>query len=129
MEWKAGEFTSQTFVGFDKPSMPVKIAGWISGLWALDFRAFDDDSNEWVQGGWAMTHIPTGQKAFNILGLSLRQAQDVVEAIDAMAEWNFTDPSKAKSLSDVAKKAMADFQDILVRGGPVLSPEQLERNA
>lgn len=126
MDWKAGQFTTSTFVGEGKKPMPVNVAGWISERWALDFRAFEDESNEWVQGGWAMTHIQTGQKAFNIIGVSVSQAQDIVEVVDAMADWNFTDPQKGRSLREVARKAMDHFPDILTRGGAACSPEKLE---
>lgn len=87
------------------------IAGWVKGLWALDFRVFDE-SRGWddeLCSGWMLTHIPTGFCAFGILA-PLPEAQEIADEIDGMADWSFTDPDGAKNLKGVQAKVREEFE-------------------
>jgi len=113
-EWVAGAFTVQTERGgFD-------IAGWIKAPFALDFRVFDD-SFEWFDAGWYLTHIPTGFGVGGIIA-NLPAAMEVADQIREIADWSFSDQGDAKAVAP----AFVEFRDQcsakIVRGGPLAGP-------
>lgn len=113
-EWRAGSFTAQSGAG------DFEVAGWISGLWALDFRGYDDEDG-FVLPGWALTHIPTGYLAAAIMD-SLANAQAIVALIDNLGGWDFTDPAKVREKSAAMRQLRDTMPDVLKFRSPTIWP-------
>ncbi len=87
-DWVATSF--EAYVENDGSNTRHKAAGWVKGLWALDFRVFDlsEGWDEEHVGGWMLTHLPTGRRTFGILA-PLDEALAIADGINAMADWDF----------------------------------------
>lgn len=112
--WVAAELEVAT------PDGLLPVAGWVRGVFALDFRVFDilhtlDPESE-LAAGWALTHLPTG---YAVAGLvtPLNEAKELVERISALGDWDFTDLQKARGFS----KSMAAMRD-QAQGAILLNP-------
>jgi hypothetical protein len=126
--WHAGEFSvsigTQAWkrAGMEhEVKRQVPIAGWINGLFALDFRVMLDMNDEYRKG-WVLTHLPTGFIVVK-LGLDRDAAIAVADEIAACADWNFTDPAGAKPISAAVKPIFDRLGDDNLRAcrdiGPV----------
>ena len=116
--WNAQGFTVRTDQG------EREIAGWVNGVFALDFRVFREDHYDYdidTFSGWQLTHIPTGFKAFGIL-TPLDRATKLADELASAADWNFTDPAEAKRLSKVARDFMEAHPNDVVRWDTVNGP-------
>lgn len=96
--WVAGEFIAKS------PGDPVtlaRVAGWVKGLFALDFRAVIDDDDDFIGCGWMLTHIPTGY-AVQKLRCSLPDAIAIAERFAACGDWNFDKVEDCKKVGPAA---------------------------
>lgn len=93
-------------------SGPQVIAGWVNGKFGLDFRAMLTDDEEW-DGGWVLTHLPTGMVVRRIFA-NLQTAQAYAGEIAAHGDWDFTEatPDRMKALSPVIAAAKAKFPNV-----------------
>lgn len=87
-DWTAGAFDA--LVGYPDKMGEAKtfpVAGWLKGPWALDFRVWEVTTDDWgdiePEGGWCLTHVPTGFVACGIKG-ALAFAQSIADAFDMM---------------------------------------------
>lgn len=111
-DWKAESFDA--IVEFRGKNVMMPIAGWVKGIWALDFRVFDlsEGWDEDLSSGWMMTHKPTGRCVFGIV-CPLSEAMDIADKISAMGEWEFEGDTPPKSLSGIRAKVKEAFGDKL----------------
>lgn len=114
--WTAGEFIAKTEEG----ARPI--AGWVKGVFALDFRVFResawDDEN---QSGWQLTHLPTGYRVLSLL-VPLDGAVSLADEFADLSDWDFTDPAEAKSRSPIACEFIAKHPGKVVRWATAHSP-------
>lgn len=90
--WKAGEFNFSAADG-----ATVRVAGWVKGFWALDFRVWYGAKS--LFAGWALSHIPTGRLAVGILD-DLEKAQAIADLVDGLGDWNFTEYERVRDFRD-----------------------------
>lgn len=111
--WHVGEVEIATTRG------KQVVAGWINGNFSLDFRAFLD-SNEYWQGGWTLTHLPSGYVVRRIFA-ELKVAQDYADALADMGDWSFSEPNQHVRLAPMASavKTLAEKFAGVVIVGPV----------
>jgi hypothetical protein len=83
----------------DKGRHEATVAGWVRGLFALDFRGVPSDDGEpsWSSAGWVITHVPTGYSVFGVQA-PLEQVKAVVDHMLTLGDWNFADPEGAAAL-------------------------------
>jgi len=114
-EWQVGPIPI-TVVGDNNEAIETRIvAGWHKGNWGLDFRVFDiGDYKDDLYSGWMLTHLATGYSAFGILE-PMEDAFRIADEIDAMADWDFQDPVKAKGLIGIASKIETIFGGSVTR--------------
>lgn len=93
-------------------SGPQVVAGWVNGKFGLDFRAMLTDEEEW-DGGWVLTHLPTGMMVRRI-SANLQTAQAYAGEIAAHGDWDFTEatPDRMKALSPVIAEAKGKFPNV-----------------
>lgn len=74
--WQAGEFIVPTTDG------DQRVAGWLSELFALDFRPSLDSEEGGVTGayGWCLTHRPSGFAMWGLI-MSLSQAMAIADEL------------------------------------------------
>lgn len=79
MVWTAGEFIVPASSG------PQRVAGWISDLFALDFRPSLDSDEGGVTGayGWCLTHRPSGFALWGMI-VGLREAMAIADELAAI---------------------------------------------
>lgn len=101
--WTVGEIPLATTRGTQV------VAGWLKGYFAIDFRVFLNREEEW-QGGWAITHLPTGYVTRRIFS-DLRIAQAFTDALADLGDWSFTevDAHTIAPLGKAVKLAMMGF--------------------
>lgn len=116
MDWKAGQFTIKVADPVTNQPIERAVAGWVSDLWALDFRVFDlgDAFEDDYRGGFSLTHIGTGFQAFGFI-LPLDEAKAAAEFVDSLADWSFTDPAEVSKLKGVAGPVHHKYGDEVVR--------------
>lgn len=104
--WQVGPVEIMTTSG------PNVIAGWVNGRFGLDFRAMLNDDEEW-DGGWVLTHLPTGMVVRRIFS-NLQTAQAYAGEIAAHGDWDFTEatPDRMKALSPVIANAKDKFPNV-----------------
>lgn len=107
--WNAQAF--DVLVDFDGEQVKQPVAGWVNGVWALDFRVFDlsEGWDEDLSGGWLLTHLPTGRRAFGII-TPLDEAMKIADAINAMADWDFVGPTPPPSLIGIRQRVLEAFK-------------------
>jgi hypothetical protein len=106
--WRPGGFQVSTDQG------TAEVAGWLHGHFALDFRLFRDEWGDWSERGWQLTHVPTGMVAAGILA-PLDRACEIADEIAAAADWDFTDPSEARSRGPAAMAVIAAHEGVAIR--------------
>lgn len=123
MDWKAGEFAVKVADPVTGDPVDRKVAGWIKSHWALDFRVFNvgDDWEDWLRGGWTLTHVATGMRAFGFL-MPLDEAKDAADFVDTLADWSFTDPAYVSKLRGVAGPVHDKYGDDVVRQKSAFAP-------
>lgn len=94
--WVPGGFT------VPDPRGPLVIAGWIKGVFALDFRPFhwslwDTIPDQSMPALWVVTHIPTGHGVLAVAD-SLDMAKAIVAELDALIDWSKVTLDSAKWL-------------------------------
>lgn len=72
----------------------AEAAGWVNGLFGLDFRMYHDEVYD-LDSGFQLTHIPTGYAVCAILA-PLPKAKKLAEEIQAGANWDFSDAGSVK---------------------------------
>lgn len=99
MTWVAGEFVVKTTGG------ERRVAGWIKGHFALDFRPYWQRASDRADGtvGWCLTHLVTGYSVFGLL-MGLERAQAVAEEVADWANWEHVDPLSVRFLSGKKKE-------------------------
>lgn len=119
MSWVAQAFTVNTDSG------QSQVAGWVSGLFALDFRVwnswdeeFDEDRND---RGWVLTHLPTGFMAAGILA-PLEEAKTIADRIIGLADWSFSDPAESKSRGSLLLPLRKELEGKLIFRAATYSP-------
>lgn len=108
--WSVGEIPLATTRGSQI------VAGWLKGHFGIDFRVFLNRDEEW-QGGWAITHMPTGYVMRRIFS-ELRIAQAFTDVVADMGDWSFTgvDAHTIAPLGKAVKLAMAGFEEAEICG-------------
>lgn len=113
--WQIGPIPIAVVGDSDEPIKIINVAGWHKGNWGLDFRVFDiGDYEEDLHSGWMLTHLATGYSAFAILE-PIEDAFRIADEINAMADWDFQDPVKAKGLIGIASKIEKIFGGSVTR--------------
>lgn len=109
--WQVGEIPLTTTRG------KQIAAGWVRGHFGLDFRVMLNSEDAW-QGGWAITHIPTGYVMRRIFS-SLPVAKAYTDAVAEKGDWSFTglDQHTLAPLGRAVKAAMAAFPGVEIVGG------------
>ena len=105
-DWQATSFAVKTDRG------EYLVAGWVHGLFALDFRVRDR------QPGWQLTHIPTGMQG-GFIEAPLEDAFAVVAEVEALGDWSAV---TGANVSDDIKRGMLRLRDerrILLRSADV----------
>lgn len=115
-EWRVGELQ---YIAHNNGEL-VRIAAWINGIWALDFRAFVDDDNL-LSPGWALTHIPTTYVALGILE-TLENAQAIARQVDELGDWNFTEVNGAAPFGGGIRTLCAMMPNVAIMRRAVLHP-------
>lgn len=115
--WNAQAF--DVLVDFNGEQIKQPVAGWVKGVWALDFRVFDlsEGWDEDLSGGWLLTHLPTGRRTFGII-TPLDEATQIADAINEMADWDFEGTIPPPSLKGIRQRVLAAFD-----GKLTLSPQ------
>lgn len=115
-QWRAGELH---YVAQNDGKM-VRVAAWINGIWALDFRVFKDD-DELFTPGWMLTHIPTTYATLGILE-SLENAQAIVRQVDDLGDWNFTEVKGAMPFGAGMRAICAMMPNVAIMRRAVFHP-------
>lgn len=115
-QWRVGELQ---FVAKNDGNT-VRLAAWVNGIWALDFRVFEDD-DKLLTPGWMLTHIPTTYATLGILE-SLENAQSIVRHVDDLGDWNFTEAKNAISFDAGMRALCAMMPNVAIMRRAVFHP-------
>ena len=97
------------------------VAGWRKGLFGLDFRVFDDGDGEFAQGGFILTHIPTGYVVRQIVGVGTTRAKELADEIAESANWDFTGAPTQQCKTAIAE-LIAKHSEVLASGHLLIGP-------
>lgn len=97
------------------------VAGWVNGPLALDFRVFEDDVGDYVNGGFVLTHIATGMVVRQLVGVGQEEAWLLADEIADGADWSFTDaPSEAHR--NLIRDIMGKYPAVVGSGHALIGP-------
>lgn len=117
--WKAAAFDVMTDEGQEQ------VAGWVNGLFALDFRVFDVAHRRAIlskcRPGWAMTHLPTGRLTAGIVA-PLAKAMEIAQEIAILGDWNFSDREKARKFASAINGLRAVYPGELLLKSAAFGP-------
>lgn len=96
--WQVGPANLTTKTG------TVVVPAWVRGEFSLDQR-FDVEGGG---AGWAVSHRKTGMLVRIIIG-KVEKAQEFVEEIEKLGDWDFTSPEDCKQYADGVREALDQF--------------------
>lgn len=120
MIWEAGEFSIRVKSGEEEPE-DVRVAGWIKWPFALDFRVYLDEDDDFVKG-WVLTHIPSGYIIANIGG-PLEDAMMWGDRFMALPGWEALTPETSREMVPLVRPLFEDMGKANLSGlGSPLGP-------
>lgn len=114
MDWSEGTYSATTSHG------KRDVYGFVNGTFGIDERA----NNRWPcrKKAWAIIHLPTGFAAAFVEG-GRRVAQRVADDLTGCADWDFSDPDKARSRGMAANNALRKHKHALLRPNEIGPPK------
>ena len=88
-DWTVAAIVAKGRSSKDGKVYEQQIAGWVDGLFGLDWRA-----NACGDAAWIISHLPTGWGVMAVCG-GLEDAKAVAEELRSATDWQFTDPDDA----------------------------------